>query len=54
MDPLTADPRPAGACNGAHFGEGTVLVILAMLARNKALRVAAGGSAPPNPLLCAP
>jgi hypothetical protein len=31
-----------------------VLAILAMLARNSALCVAAGGSAPPNPLRCAP
>jgi len=31
-----------------------VLAILAMLARNSALRVAAGGSAPLNPLRCAP
>ena len=31
-------------CHGAHCGEGLVLTILAMLA---ALRVAAGGSAPP-------
>jgi hypothetical protein len=31
-----------------------VLTILAMLARNSALCVAAGGSAPPHPLRCAP
>ena len=31
-----------------------MLAILAMLARNSALCVAAGGSAPPNPLRCAP
>ena len=30
-----------------------MLAILAMLARNSALCVAAGGSAPPNPLRCA-
>ena len=54
MDALTPDPRPAGVCHGAHFGEGPVLAILAMLARNSALCVAAGGSAPPNPLRCAP
>src|SRR6516164_1937059 len=38
-----------GACHGAHCGEGPVLAILAMLARRGALRVAAGGSAPPIP-----
>ena len=54
MDALTPGPRPAGVCHGAHFGEGPVLAILAMLARNGALCVAAGGSAPPNPLRCAP
>jgi hypothetical protein len=43
-----------GVCHGAHFGEGPVLAILAMLARNSALCVAAGGSAPPNPLRYAP
>ena len=31
-----------------------MLAILAMLARKSALRVAAGDSAPPNPLRCAP
>jgi hypothetical protein len=36
---------------GAHFGEGLVLAILAMLARKSALRVAPGGSAPPIPPL---
>lgn len=41
-------------CHGAHVGEGPVLAILAMLARQSALRVAAGGSAPPMPLRCAP
>jgi hypothetical protein len=51
MDALTPDPRPAGVCHGAHFGEGPVL---AMLARTSALCVAAGGSATPNPLRCAP
>ena len=35
-------------------GKAPVLAILAMLARNSALCVAAGGSAPPNPLRCAP
>jgi hypothetical protein len=49
MDALAPDPRPAGVCHGAHFGEGPVLAILAMLARNSALCVAAGGSAPPIP-----
>jgi hypothetical protein len=34
-------------CHGAHYGEGPVLAILAMLARKGALRVAPGGSAPP-------
>jgi hypothetical protein len=38
-----------GVCHGAHFGEGPVLAILAMLARKSALRVAPGGSAPPIP-----
>jgi len=38
----------------AAEGEGPVLAILAMLARNSALRVAAGGSAPPIPFRCAP
>ena len=41
MDAKTPDPRPAGVCHGAHFGEGPVLAILAMLARNSALCVAA-------------
>jgi hypothetical protein len=50
----TPDPRPAGVCHGAHFGEGPVLAILAMLARKSALCVVTGGSAPPNPLRCAP
>jgi hypothetical protein len=36
-------------CHGAHSGEGPVLAILAMLALKCALRVAAGGSAPPIP-----
>jgi len=40
--------------NGAHCGEGPVLAILAMLACKSTLRVAAGGTAPPNPLRCAP
>jgi mono/diheme cytochrome c family protein len=49
-----------GVCHGAHFGEGPVPWSalrgprLAMLARKSALRVAPGGSAPPNPLRCAP
>ena len=43
-----------GVCHGAHFGEGPVLAILAMLARKSALRVVPGGSAPPNPLRYAP
>src|SRR4029077_11254771 len=38
-----------GVCHGAHFGEGPVLAILAMLARKSALCVAPGGSAPPIP-----
>src|SRR5215468_4592354 len=38
-----------GGCHGAHCGEGPVLAILTMLARRGALRVAAGGSAPPIP-----
>src|SRR4029077_20714383 len=54
MDAWAPDPRLAGVCHGAHFWEGPVLAILAMLARNSALCVAAGGSAPPNPLRCAP
>src|ERR1700729_2706786 len=33
-------------CHGAHFGEGPVLAILAMLARQGALRVVPGGCAP--------
>jgi hypothetical protein len=41
--------RLARGCHGAHFGEGPVLAILAMLARKSALRVAPGGSAPPIP-----
>jgi hypothetical protein len=35
-----------GVCHGAHYGEGPVLAILAMLALKDALRVAPGGSAP--------
>jgi len=34
--------------------QGPVLAILAMLACKSTLRVAAGGTAPPNPLRCAP
>src|ERR1700738_605668 len=34
-------------CHGAHYGEGPVLAILAMLVRQGALRVVPGGSAPP-------
>jgi len=34
--------------------QGPVLAILAMLACKSTLRVAAGGSAPPHPLRCAP
>ena len=37
-------PTGAPVCHGAHFGEGPVLAILAMLARKGALRVAPGGS----------
>jgi hypothetical protein len=44
----------AEAYHGARIGEGLVLAILAMLACKSTLRVAAGGSAPPNPLRCAP
>ena len=37
------------ACRGARSREGLVLAVLAMLAPKSALRVAAGGSAPPIP-----
>ena len=45
----TCPPTGGEICHGAHFGEGPVLAILAMLARKIALRVAPGGSAPPIP-----
>ena len=41
----------AEAYHGARIGEGLVLAILTC---KSTLRVAAGGSAPPNPLRCAP
>ena len=43
------ETRLTGVCHGAHYGEGPVLAILAMLALKGALRVAPGGSAPPIP-----
>ena len=38
-----------GGCHGALSGEGPVLAILAMLAQERGLRVAPGGSGPPIP-----
>src|SRR6478736_3844576 len=40
-----------GACHGAHFGEGAVRAVLAMLAPKWALRVALGGCAPLFPFV---
>ena len=42
----TCPPTGGGICPGAHFGEGPVLAILTMLARQTALCVVPGGSAP--------
>jgi hypothetical protein len=49
IDDALAECRLVRACHGAHFGEGPVLAILAMLVRKRALRVAPGGCAPPIP-----
>src|SRR4029077_20628099 len=40
-----------GACHGAHFGEGAVRAVLAMLAPKRALRVSLGGCAPLSPFV---